>query len=178
MVRCTFSPTRAWRLAVGPASTRTLGVTEQMSPPASTVKYQDLESALEWSSSGAPFENTALLSRQTGEVLLKSMNGDFEEELPEDIEDGTLYVAAPHKNDLDLGRELAIYFIESVAPQHMRSVEAYFRQRGAYSKFKTLLESESLLDNWYKFESKARRKALLQWASENGFNVTEIPSDA
>ena len=26
MVRCTFSPTRAWRLAVGPASTRTLGI--------------------------------------------------------------------------------------------------------------------------------------------------------
>ena len=25
MVRCTFSPARAWRLAVGPASTRTLG---------------------------------------------------------------------------------------------------------------------------------------------------------
>ena len=27
MVRCTFSPVRAWRLAVGPASTRTLGPT-------------------------------------------------------------------------------------------------------------------------------------------------------
>jgi len=27
VVRCTFSPARAWRLAVGPASTRTLGIT-------------------------------------------------------------------------------------------------------------------------------------------------------
>ena len=97
---------------------------------------------------------------------------------PEDIEDGTLYVAAPHKNDLDLGRELVFDFIESVAPQHVHSVESYFRQRGAYSKFKALLERESLLDDWYKFESKAMRKALLKWASENGFHVTEIPSAA
>ena len=29
MVRGTFSPARAWRLAVGPASTRTLGIREQ-----------------------------------------------------------------------------------------------------------------------------------------------------
>ena len=149
-----------------------------MSPPATTVKYQDLESAFEWSSSGGPFENTALLSRATGEVFLKSMHGEFGEELPEDIDDGTLYVAAPHKNDLNLGRELVFDFVEAVVPQHMRSVESYFRQRGAYLKFKTLLERESMLDDWYRFESKAKCKSLLQWASENGFTVTEIPGDA
>ncbi len=147
-------------------------------PHTSTVKYQDLESAIEWSSSGAPFEYTALLSRETGEVFFKSQHGDFVENLPEDIEDGTHYVAAPHKNDLDLGRELVFDFMESVAPQHVHSVESYFRHRGAYSKFKALLEHESLLNDWYKFESKAMRKALLQWASEHGFNVTEIPNAA
>ena len=39
MVRCTFSPARAWRLAVGPASTRTLGV---MKPTLLSSYVQDI----------------------------------------------------------------------------------------------------------------------------------------
>jgi hypothetical protein len=157
---------------------QTLGGTKYMSPPSSTVKYQDLEAALEWASSGAPFENTAIINRQTGEVFFKSMDGYSEEELPEDIDDGTLYVAIPHKNDLNLGREVVFDFIESESPSSIGIVSAFFRQRGAYSKYKAFLERESLLDKWYKFESQASGKALLRWASENGFNVTEVPSAA
>ena len=142
------------------------------------MKYEDLESAFQWSSSGAPFENTALLHRQTGEAFLKSMHGDFDEDLPEEIEDGSIYIAAPHKNDLNLGRELVFDFVEAVAPQHLSQVESFFRQRGAYSKFKSLLERESLLDEWYNYEAAATRKALLRWASENGLQITSIPSAA
>lgn len=127
-----------------------LGGTSHHFRPTKNVKYDDLESAFLWSSSAAPFENTALLHRQTGEVFLKSMHGDFEEDLPEDIEDGSIYISAPHKNDLNLGRDMVFDFIEAVAPQHLSKVESYFRQRGAYSKFKALLERDSLLDGWYK----------------------------
>ena len=149
-----------------------------MSRPSGTVRFQDLDAALEWASSGAPFENTAFISRQTGEVFFKSMGDYSEEELPEDIDDGTLYVAVPHKNDLDLGRELVFDFMESESPINVGIVAAYFRQRGAYSKYKAFLERESLLDRWYEFESEASRKALLSWAGENGFNVTDVPSAA
>ena len=79
---------------------------------------------MDWSSSGAPYENTAILSRQTGKVFFKSIHSDFGEELPEDIDDGTRYVAAPHKNDLGLGRELVFDFIGSVSPRHMSPVES------------------------------------------------------
>ncbi len=106
------------------------------------------------------------------------MHGDFDGELPEDIEDGSIYIAAPHKNDLNLGRELVFDFVEAVAPQHQSKVESYFNQRGAYSKFKALLERESLLDEWYKYEAEAIRKALLWWASENRLHITDIPSAA
>jgi hypothetical protein len=155
-----------------------LGGTKHMSPPPTTLKYRDLEAALEWSSFGAPFENTAIISRMTGEVFLKSMSDDTDEELPEDIDDGTLYVAVPHKNELDLGRELVFDFIESESPSHVGVVAAFFRQRGAYSKYKNFLEREALLDKWYTFESEANRSALLRWALENGFTVTEVPSAA
>src|SRR5450755_2958623 len=64
-----------------------LGATETYMLAAIPITYEALESALEWSSSGGPSENEALLSRETGEVFLKSMHGDFGVELPDDIED-------------------------------------------------------------------------------------------
>jgi hypothetical protein len=81
------------------------------------------------------------------------MHGDFEEDgLPEDIEDGTLYLVVPHKNDLDLGRELVYQFLETEASEIEGQVVAAFRQRGAYAKFKSILERHGLLQNWYDFE--------------------------
>jgi hypothetical protein len=106
------------------------------------------------------------------------MHGDLGTELPKDIEDGMLYVAVPHKNDLELGRTLVFAFVEEVVPIHLRTVEAYFRQRGAYAKFKALLERERLVEHWYEYEAIATRAALEQWAVENSFVVVRSASDA
>jgi hypothetical protein len=114
------------------------------------INYADLEAALDWSSSAGPYENQALICRRTGRVYLQSMHGDFEEDgLPEDIEDGTFDLAVPHKNDLDLGRELVYQFLETEASDIERQVVAAFRQRGAYAKFKSILERHGLLQNWH-----------------------------
>jgi len=138
------------------------------------IKYADIEAALAWSSSAGPYENEALICRRTGRVYLQSMHGEFEEEgLPEDIEDGTLYVAVPHKNELNLGRELVFQFVENEAPRIETQVGAVFRQRGAYSKFKSILERSGLLQRWYEYESAATRSALERWAKENGLVVAE-----
>jgi hypothetical protein len=142
------------------------------------VKYLDLEAALEWSSSGAPSENTALLSRATGEVFIMSEQEDFgQEELPEDIEDATRYEVVPHKNDLDLGQDLVFEFTQTTMRQHFAVVRAYFGKRGAYAKFKSLLEREGKLDDWHAFENAAKRQALLKWAAEENFTVIEIPTE-
>jgi hypothetical protein len=142
------------------------------------IKYEDLESALLWSSSGAPLEHQAFIARSTGEVHLQSMNGDFEDELPEDLEDGSLYVAMPHKNELDLGRSLVFAFVESHAPQLSGQVHACFHQRGAYSKFKSILERASLLDRWHSYETAAVKNRLQLWASENGFIIARQAGNA
>jgi len=142
------------------------------------ITFETLESALQWTSSGAPFENEALLSRATGELFLKSMQGDFGEELPDDIEDGRAYIAVPHKNDLDLGRSLVLAFASAQTPTLAHSIESYFMQRGAYAKFKALLERTHLLEHWYEYEAAATRKALETWAGENGFVVVRGKSDA
>lgn len=150
----------------------------QVPSAAIAITYDALESALQWSSSGAPYENKALLCRKTAEIFLKSRNGDFGEERPEDIDDGARYVAMPHKNDLDLGRSLVMSFVEAELPQYVESVQSFFRQRDAYGKLKAFLERERHLERWYEYEANATRAALITWASENGFVVLRSASDA
>lgn len=142
------------------------------------ITLDTLESALQWSSAGAPHEHEARLSRATGELFFKSMHGDLGEELPDDIEDGTAYIAVPHKNDIDLGRALVIAFAEELAPTHLHEIESFFRQKGAYAKLKALLERTQLLQRWYDYEAAATRRALEAWATENGFTVMKSAGGA
>ena len=137
------------------------------------IPFDTLETALQWSSAGAPFENEALLARATGELFLKSLQGDFGDPLTDDIEDAAVYVVVPHKNDLDLGRQLVFAFVAEHAPMHQETIESFFRQRGAYAKLKASLERENLLDRWYGYEAAATRRALETWANDNGFAVVD-----
>lgn len=138
-----------------------------------SIRYDDLADALMWASSGAPAENQAFLSRKTGKVFNRSADGDFEAELPDDIDDESLYVEIPHENQLDLGRDLIFRFIDKTAPALAHEVRALFRQRGAHAQFTKLLERHDLLDAWFEFERAAKRDALTAWARENGFAVIE-----
>ena len=76
------------------------------------VKFDDLLSAYEWGSSSSPAENDAFVSRITGKIHWSSSMMELDEELPEDIEDGSIYVAVPHKYDLNLGNNIALTFAE------------------------------------------------------------------
>jgi hypothetical protein len=139
----------------------------------SSITFDDLESALLWVSSAAPSESSAFISRTTGEVFYDSCMYDTEDELPEDIEDATLYCSVPHKNDLDLGRNLVFRFIFEYLPEQEHRVKDYFRHRGAYARFKDLLERTGYLEQWYQYEQKATKTALLAWAAEEGLNVID-----
>ena len=65
------------------------------------VSYAELLDAFDWVSAGGPMENSAFVSRKTGATHWASESAELEVELPEDIEDGSVYVAVPHKTDLD-----------------------------------------------------------------------------
>lgn len=136
-----------------------------------TISYDDLEAALHWVSSAAPFENAACISRTTGAVFYASLGGDVEDELPDDYEDASLYWTVPHKNDLDLGSRLAYRFADERMPEFRREVHDIFRRRGAYARFKALLQRVRLLDAWFEFERAETESALLAWAREEGMTV-------
>ena len=139
--------------------------------PSAFVSYADLEAALDWVSSGAAMENSAFVSRATGATHWSSEVIELETELPEDVEDGSLYLAVPHKNELNLGRKLALKFSEETLPGSYSQVVGFFRQRGAYGRFKDFLERRNALSAWHEYEAKAVEQALREWCGEHGLQL-------
>jgi hypothetical protein len=108
-----------------------------------TVRYDDLSLAFDFISSAPPMEHEAYVSLDTGEVYWRSEFSDaFDEDVPDDLETSNRYLAVPHKNELDLGRNLALRFVAEELPESHDQVEGFFRRQGAYSRFKDLLERE------------------------------------
>ena len=135
------------------------------------ANLEDLLAAYEWVSAGdaAAVDCEAYVSRVTGEVHWVGEGVD--EEPPEDIEDGSLYIAVPHKTEFELGRSLALSFAEERLPDERETVYEYFRRRGAYSKFKSLLLRAGQLDAWHEYEQTATEMALREWCAANGFTL-------
>jgi hypothetical protein len=137
------------------------------------VTFSELVEAFEWVSAVGPFENEAYLSLATGRIWLISDFDDTGEEPPEDVGDESLYLAVPSKGELDLGRTLALRFVEENMPESYERARSFFAKAGAYARFKQLLDEAGRLESWYTYEVKGTREALLEWASENGIEVTE-----
>lgn len=125
-----------------------------------------------WVSCPPEFEAGAFVSRSTGRICLRGADGPVEEDCPTGLDDANEYIAVPHKNELDLGRPLALRFIDEHAPQVSREVRDIFRRKGAYSRFRSLLLRHRLLEAWHGYEHEATVRALEQWAQQQGFELT------
>ena len=138
------------------------------------VKHDDLAIAFDFVSFAAPMEHIVYVSFDTGKVYWTSdFNDAFDEENPDDLETSDRYLAISHKNELDLGRSLALRFVAHALPACYDQVEGFFRRQGAYSRFKDLLAREGALEFWYPFEADAVERALRQWCAENGLEIHE-----
>lgn len=136
------------------------------------LKLSDLIDALDWASADGSFETAAHVDRRTGKIHWEGGDDDLAEDLPSDVADESLYASVPHKRDLDLGHSLVSDFVESQAPHIRDEVRDCFSRRGAYRRFKDLLDRRGLLQAWYDYEQKAVEDAIRQWAEEEGFEVT------
>ncbi|CAG9267723.1 conserved hypothetical protein [Paraburkholderia unamae] len=136
--------------------------------------HDDLSMDFAFVSYAAPMEHNAYVSLDTGKVWWTSDSSDaFDEEIPDDLETSDRYLAIPHKNELDLGRRLALRFVAQELPACYDQAEGLFRRQGAYARFKDLLEREGVLERWYAFEADAVESALKQWCAENGLEFLE-----
>jgi hypothetical protein len=128
-----------------------------------SVKFDDLSLAFEFVGSAAPSENNAYISLDTGQVYCTSELNPLDEGVPDDLETSDRYLLVPHKTDLDLGKGLALRFAASELPHCYDRIVDFFRHKGAYARFKDLLDSEGTLERWYKYEAEATDKALRDW---------------
>ena len=91
--------------------------------------------------------------------------------LEEDIDDPDKYITIPHKNDLELGKTLEIEFTTEYLPKELDRVDSIFRSRGAYSRYKDLIDEKGLLYKWHKFEDERQKIALKKWCRENRIEI-------
>ncbi len=136
-----------------------------------SINLDELRNAFEFVSSGPSSEQSAYICIDTGIIYWTSNVIDLEEEIPEDIETSDRYIAVPHKNDLKLGQSLALSFIDQEIPHEYNFAASLFRKRGAYRRFKELLQAEGLLEKWFAFEANASDLALQDWCKENNMEL-------
>ncbi|MFT5220387.1 MAG: hypothetical protein ACI87H_002529 [Gammaproteobacteria bacterium] len=130
------------------------------------VIYTEIERAFGFVNSGQPYEQQAFLNRETGIICWHSDLIDNEEELSDDIDDEK-YIELPHKKELGLGKRLVLDFAGRYLPDEFEKIEAIFRRKGAYSRFKGLLEHKGFIDKWSAFEADAEEQALRDWCQFN-----------
>jgi len=136
------------------------------------IKFDDIEIAFEFVSSGPQYENYAVIDRKTGRIHYSSEISDIDE-IPDDIEEEPeRYIGIPHKNDLELGRNLVFEFCYQFLPQEIAHVQNIFSRKGAYCNYKDLLDSKGLLDKWYTFEEEQKTLVLKNWCVENKINIS------
>ena len=136
------------------------------------VSFNELLEAFDFVNFGGMGEHQAFLCRQTGKVYWHTEFLDDEfDELPEDIDDDEKYIQVPDKRELGLGKRLALDFALQFLPERADKVRAIFSKRGAYARFKDLLEEKGVLDQWYEFERKAEEQALRDWCELNSIEI-------
>ena len=134
------------------------------------AKWSDISVAFEFVNSGDEFGNEAFVSKETGEVVMRSDFADDVEELPDDL-DSDKYLSLPHRRDLDLGARLVGRFAEEIVPQHADNIRNIFEGKGAYRRLKNYLERVGELARWYEFEAAETEKALRAWCEEIGIEL-------
>jgi hypothetical protein len=143
-----------------------------MQPEPTKVVASELLLAFEIASMGEGSGNQAFVSVNTGKTFIISDYMDPDADIPEDLETSSDYLCLPDKRELGLGRDLVFSFVEGKLPNDWDVVRAFFRRRGAYARFKDLLVSRGILDEWYRYEETSTEEALRQWCEDNGLHMS------
>ncbi|MBR0708572.1 hypothetical protein [Bradyrhizobium liaoningense] len=133
------------------------------------VSFADITEAFEFANTeGDVAELRAFVCRQTGKIYHQTEgldSEDFDEELPDDIEDEAKYIPLPDKRGLGLGKPLVLDFAHEFLPDDFDDVRYFFGKRGAYPKFEAMLARRGAIDRWHAFQAKATERALREWCA-------------
>ena len=100
-------------------------------------------------------------------------NPDLFPPLPADIETNPRYVPLPTRQELNLGRELALDFMAERRPDEVRWTRETLGRRGGWHRFKNHLEDIGLIRDWYDYQEQHTLQALKAWCESQGVEVVE-----
>ena len=135
------------------------------------VKFEELEDAFDFISFGIYGDHTALLNKSTGKIHMHSEYEDADE-ISEEMWESENTIEIPHKKDLGLGNKLVFEFVLTNSPDDYNYIRSIFGGPGAYARYKEFLESKSLLQSWYDYESAEQKRALREWCENNNIELT------
>lgn len=136
-----------------------------------TIKFSDVLDAYELCSFGGLIDTQIYISLERGTLHVVSGDLELEEEAPEDLETGP-YLALPDRAELGLGRGLAMEFARRELPDQFDTVSAFFSRRGAFGRFKDLLDRKGKLQAWFQFEESTTEARLREWCADNDIELT------
>jgi len=135
--------------------------------------FSDIEDAFMYVSSAGYGMNSAVLCKDTGEIFYHSEFSDIDDMEEAGDFDRDECIGIPHKVELGLGKDLVFEFVEEYLPDDYERVRKIFRCKGAYSRYKDLLDRRGLLEKWYKLENARETEAIREWCEENEIEVEE-----
>jgi hypothetical protein len=139
------------------------------------VSIEDITQAFEFANTNGDLgEFRAFVCKQTGKIYCQTDfpdGAEFNDELPDDIDDEEKYAALPDKRELGLGKPLVLDFAREFLPDDFDDVRDAFSRRGAYPKFKALLARRGAIDRWHAFEAKATEQALRDWCALHSIEI-------
>jgi len=133
--------------------------------------FSEIESAFMFVNSAGYGMNSVVSCKDTGKILYRSDLAGIDEIEDEEDLNWEMWIEIPHKNDLNLGRNLVFEFVEEHLPEELGRVRLMFRRSGAYARYKALLEQRGLLKDWYNIENSREEKALRQWCADNAIEL-------
>ncbi len=58
-------------------------------------------------------------------------------------------------------------------PADFEQVQMIFHKRGAYYRYKDLLDRHGLLQEWFNFENAREKEAIREWCLENSIDISD-----
>lgn len=140
--------------------------------PSTPLILSDLIDAIEFVSTSQTEEFQAYICKQTGCIMYvdNGLGSDDAADLPDDPK-AAGFIPVPHKQDLDLGKPLALSFVAEELPALLGKARDIFRRKGAYRRFKDLIQAKGKLEGWYAYEARATEAAVRNWCEDVGLRL-------
>jgi hypothetical protein len=138
------------------------------------LSFDKIFDAFEETCFGDPFTVSVYINKENGDSFLVLDDDDgYNEENPDDLFENDIYFSLPDPSELTSGRDLAFKFASAEVREYSDKIYEIFQNRGAFSRFKSLLEDIGKIDDWYKFEQETQKAELREWCQLNEIDLDD-----